>query len=108
MCTADGSINKNNRTYPGPGNYDANYRAEVKKEPNWVMGTAKRSDMINPNTRSFPGAGTYEMTTKIGAEAPKYHLGARLQIGGSMDQAKVKVPGPGTYSPNKRIYDPAI
>jgi hypothetical protein len=66
---------KNNKMNPGPGNYNANYRAEVKKAPDWVMGTAKRSDMTNPNTKSFPGAGTYEMQVRIGAEAPKYHLG---------------------------------
>lgn len=35
-------------------------------------------------------------------------MGSKLQVGGSMDGAKLKVPGPGAYSPNKRIFDPAI
>lgn len=49
------------------------------------MGTAKRADMTNPNTKMFPGAGTYEIASKVGNEAPKYHIGNKLSIGGSMD-----------------------
>lgn len=79
----------------------------MKKAPDWVMGTAKRDDMTNKNNKTFPGAGTYEIGSKMG-EAPKYHIGSKLMVGGSMDTGKVRVPGPGAYSPNKRVYDSAI
>jgi len=54
-----------------------------------------------------PGPGTHEVKDTIG-EAAKAIMGARLRGGGSMDLGTIHVPGPGAYSPNKRVWDPAI
>jgi hypothetical protein len=35
-------------------------------------------------------------------------MGHKLIPGGSMNVAMKYVPGPGAYTPNKRMYDPAI
>jgi hypothetical protein len=35
-------------------------------------------------------------------------MGHKLIPGGSMNVGMAYVPGPGAYTPNKRIYDPAI
>jgi hypothetical protein len=55
-----------------------------------------------------PGPGTHELKDSIGKTAEAYVMGQKLRGGGSMDLGNSYVPGPGTYSPNKKVWDPTI
>jgi len=60
ICVADGSINRSALANPGPGNYNANYKAGVHASPNWKVGTATRSDLADGWKKKTPAPGTYE------------------------------------------------
>jgi len=58
------------------------------------------------NKQGVPGPGVYEASSKIG-EMPHFVIASKLTVGGSMDCGTAgKGPGPGTYTPQKSIYDP--
>jgi len=59
---------------PGPGQYSSrNHSVNKLKNPEWSMGTSKRSSM----RKNFsPGPGMYK-TVKGDNDAPKYHFGTK-------------------------------
>jgi len=57
------------------------------------------------NKEGVPGPGIYEAKSRMG-EMPAFVMGGKLTLGGSMDVGNKYVPGPGTYTPQKSVYDP--
>jgi hypothetical protein len=70
---------------------------------------ARQKEKTSPTVgqKKTPAPGTYESKQNVG-EGPKFDMGHKLIPGGSMNVGMAYVPGPGAYTPNKRIYDPAI
>ena len=69
-----------------------------KSSPQWVLGSAKRSDLSNTATKFVPGPTAYNIKGKTG-EGPAFFMGEKTGSG-SMGANK-NVPGPGAYSPTK-------
>ena len=71
------------------------------------FGTSKQRVETPTGVMRVPGPGTHEVKTSIGSGGNQI-IGQRLRGGGSMDLGTGYVPGPGTYSPNKAVWDPQI
>lgn len=64
---------------PGPGRYDANYKAMIKGEPRPVFGSASRDKQTfyETTTKIYPGPGAYESKQMVGKEGKNVVMSAR-------------------------------
>lgn len=89
------SVDKNNFTTPGPGNYNPS-SSNLEKSPNFKIGTSSRNSLLSSTT---PGPGTYEAkSTIINKPAPKIGSSKRPPLTETLE-----TPGPGAYQVEPKV-----
>jgi len=86
---------KQQKTIPGPGQYDFHTRA-MKTAPSFGIGTEKRPDI--GSKEKVPDGGYYDPSLKqVKPQAPGYKLGTGARPEGFDKRNALANPGPGNY-----------
>lgn len=82
------------KAMPGPGQYTANFKANLEQTPKWGFGTSLRGGEGSTGRSRTPGPGAYDTRTDLGGT--KVSMTARNM--GILNRSLT--PGPGTYGSN--------